>query len=493
MAKAQKPRKSRPNLAPTTPESDGNVAVAEIEPPTPFDPPPAAAAPVAAPPEPPAAVPKTKKLTFWERVAAVPKAEWGTRVFIYVYCLEPICNLKMGGESKYLVRLSEPIADEQALMVDYGSGKYRLQMVNRKPGVDKSDAIDGTEIEIYNPKYPPKIPQKVWMNDPRNERWAALLPKEEPPQPPTPLGAVSDAFKTFTEIQKDIREQMTPAPGPPTLPGPPPTDPVEAGLRIANLMMTLKADNPMNEFYRDEMKALREELAEERRETRRLLSEKKTGPGEEKFGIKAAIAEVKDLLPGLKELLPQVGEAARATRSNWIDVFRDIAPPAIDYVGKIAVALISRMPQAPAAPMNGAQPHAALPAPQQQAGQQAQQQQPPPNVPKFVQFLSQPLAFDSFRRYFEGFKKDDGQTGADFAQWVFDGGGAEPLKDARALGSANIMALLKQSPAWIMFQADEQKLSEFIDQTLAWTAPEPEPDDGDDDDEDAVDLTAKGI
>jgi hypothetical protein len=493
MAKAQKPRKSRSNVVPMAPESDGNVAVAEIEPSTPFDPPPAAIAPVAAPPEPPAATPKTKKLTFWERVAAVPKAEWGTRVFIYVYCLEPICNLKMGGESKYLVRLSEPIADEQALMVDYGSGKYRLQMVNRKPGVDKSDAIDGTEIEIYNPKYPPKIPQKVWMNDPRNERWAALLPKEEPPQPPTPLGAVSDAFKTFTEIQKDIREQMTPAPGPPTLPGPPPTDPVEAGLRIANLMMTLKADNPMNEFYRDEMKALREELAEERRETRRLLSEKKTGPGEEKFGIKAAIAEVKDLLPGLKELLPQVGEAARATRSNWIDVFRDIAPPAIDYVGKIAVALIARMPQVPPPAVNGAQPHAALPAPQQQPGQQTQQQQPPPNVPKFVQFLSQPLAFDSFRRYFEGFKKDDGQTGADFAQWVFDGGGAEPLKDARALGSANIMALLKQSPAWIMFQADEAKLSEFIDQTLAWTAPEPEPDDDDDEDDDAVDLTAKGI
>ena len=83
-----------------------------------------------------------------------------------------------------------------------------------------------------------------------------------------------------------IGEDAAPPPGPPLPPLPPPTDPVEAGLRIANLMMTLKADNPMNEFYRDEMKALREELAEERRETRRLLSEKKDAPKGETFGLK---------------------------------------------------------------------------------------------------------------------------------------------------------------------------------------------------------------
>lgn len=41
---------------------------------------------------------RRKTLTLFDRVRNIPKADWGTRAFIYVYCLEPICDLKMGGE-----------------------------------------------------------------------------------------------------------------------------------------------------------------------------------------------------------------------------------------------------------------------------------------------------------------------------------------------------------------------------------------------------------
>ena len=63
------------------------------------------------------------------------------------------------------------------------------------------------------------------------------------------------------------------------------------------------------------------------------------------------------------------------------------------------------------------------------------------------------------------------------------------------MGSANIMALLKQSPAWFMFQSDEAKLVEFVDQALSWTAPaEPGPEDDDDDnDDDSIDLTTAKV
>ena len=490
-----------------SPEPAGTVATAEPEPATPFDePPPAqtAAQPVQAAPPP---VPK-RNPSFFERANAIPKADWGTRAFIYVYCLEPICNLKMGGESKYLVRLQEPIADEQALMIDYGSGKYRLQLVNRKAGGDKSDAIDTKEIEIYNPKYPPKIPRNVWMNDPRNERWAALLPKEQPPQPPTGLGTLTDAFKTFSDMRKDIRDELAPAA---PAGGAPTSDPMGNALSMVQTIMAMKADNPMVEIMKlqlqtvsDQAERARQREADLQKELRDMvmkLSERKSTEPERRSGLKEALAEVKEFLPAVKELLPGLGNAAeivRGGRTNGWDIVRDtvttIGPTLIDYGGKIALALLARQP-GPPQPMNGmGAPAQALPAPQangQPAAPPPNAQQPQQNIPKFVHFLAQPLAFDAFRRYFEGFKKQDGQTGADFAQWVFDGGGVEHMKDARAMGSANIMALLKQSPAWMLFQADEAKLSQFVDDALAWAPPAADSEEDDEEeDDDSVDLTA---
>lgn len=485
------PRKTRSNVVTMPPEDAGNVATAETEPVTPFDTPapPETAAPATPPP-----IPK-RNPSFFERANAIPKIDWGTRAFIYVYCLEPICNLKMGGESKYLVRLSEPIADEQALMVDYGSGKYRLQLVNRKAGEGKSDAIDTKEIEIYNPKYPPKIPRAVWMNDPRNERWAALLPKEEPPHQPTPLGSVTEAFKTFTDMRKDLREELAP---PPSAPLPPAADPIDAGLRIAQMMITMKADNPMVDIMKEQMKMMQEsniKALEREAALQKELRDSMRQPQQqgEKFGLKQVLADLKEFMPGIKELMPQVVETARAGRTNWIDVAQSVAPGVIDWAGKIAYAFAARMP-APPVQQNG-QPQQQIAPPANGNGQQPQPQQPPQEVPAFVKVLSQPTVFNSFQRYFSAYKSASGQTGGDFASWVFDAEGAEPLKSARSMGSSHILGLVKQSPFWPVFAADESKLVEFIDQTLAWQPPVE--DDSDDDPEDpdsnAVDLTRKGV
>ena len=55
------------------------------------------------------------------------------------------------------------------------------------------------------------------------------------------------------------------------------------------------------------------------------------------------------------------------------------------------------------------------------------------------------------------------------------------------------MQSLRSSQAWVLFQADEAKLSEFVDHALAWNPDEAPAEDGDDDDEDNVDLTRKGV
>ena len=240
------------------------------------------------------------------------------------------------------------------------------------------------------------------------------------------------------------------------------------------------------------MKALRDELKEERAENRRLMERRNAEP-EKKFGLREAIGELKEVLPTVKDLLPQVSETVRAGRTNWIDVAQSVAPGVIDWAGKIAYAFAARMP-APPMQQNG-QPHQqAISAPQNGTNGQPAAGAPPQQqeVPKFVRLLSQPTVFSSFQRYFNGYKMDTGQSGGDFANWVFDAEGIDPLKDARAMGSSNIMALLKQSPAWPLFASDEAKLVEFIDQALAWQPPvEDEPEE--DDEDEAVDLTRKGV
>ena len=509
MARPRKPEKHRTKVVELTGEPAGNVATADLPPETPFDPPITPRKPgVEQEAREKAAGERKKqtplsKLTFFQKVERIPKEDWGTRAYIYVYCWEPICNLKMGGENKYLVRLGQPILDEQPLMVDYGSGKYHLKLVYRKSGVDQGDTVDTTEIEIYNPKYPPKIPRAVWMNDPRNERWAALLPPEKPAEAATGLGTVTEAFRTFTDIQKNMREEMTPA-----APQAPAGDPMGSALQMVQTILSMKADNPMVEIMRLQLQAAidsaekaRQREADLQKELRdmvlKLATDRKENPGQN-FGLKEAIGTLRELLPQVKELFPQAEAVARAGRTTWLDLVREVSPGIVDFGGKILLAMASRMPP-PGMPggMNGAPPQLAAPPSNAQppaAGQPPHQQAPPQNIPKFVHFLSQPSIFDSFRRYFEGFKKG-ATTGGDFAEWVSDGVGAEPLKEARAMGSANIMALLKQSPAWFMFQSDEAKLVEFVDQALSWTAPaEPGPEDDDDDnDDDSIDLTTAKV
>lgn len=497
MAKPEKPKKSRSNVVTMPPEPAGNVAVAEPEPEiTPETAPETPETrPVVATPS--VDAPKPRRPSFFQRAQLIPKADWGTRAFIYVYCLEPICNLKMGGESKYLVRLSEPIADEQALMVDYGSGKYRLQMVNRKAGHDKSDALDTVEIEIYNPKYPPKIPRAVWMNDPRNERWAALLPKETPPAPPTGLGTVTDAFKTFTEIRRDLRDELTPAP---QVAAGPPVDPMANALQMVQTIMSMKADNPMVEIMKEQLRASNDQaekarereatLQKELRDSMRALvatpaTSQKNGIGQ----LKELFSEVKEFLPSIKEMLPQLGETVRAGRTTWLDIVREAAPTLVEASKQVVVALAMRTQT------NGAYPPQLTPqgllAPNGQPQQPNPGQQQLSSDQRLMIFLSQSAVLSTFRNYFQGAcQPQPTNSGGDFAQWVYDGPGEEPLKDARGMGRDRIIGLFRQHPAWPALAPQEAQLTEFVDQILAW---QPAPEEPDDDEEEGVDLTTQGV
>jgi hypothetical protein len=489
MARTKKPNNSKSNVVSMSAEDGGNVAVAEpepkTEPETPFDSPAdqTPAAPV---------IPK-KTLNFWQRVDSVPSADWGSRAFIYVYCLEPICDLRQGGEKKYLVRLQNPVRDENFLMADYGSGKYRLTLVHRKPAADKQDTVDTIDVEIYNPKYPPKIPRTVWMNDRRNDRWAALLPKEEPPQPPTPLGAVSDAFKTFTDIQKEIRESLPkPAEQPAALP---PADRVaefRGMLAAAKEMMPAPAPATDNkvldtvvQLMMKQLDASQQETKELRQELRDMMKEQNNKPSE---NFESIIDKFEKIAPKIQGLLGLGGDKLTdVVHGRRRGFWEELALKAVEELSPGVNSLLTAGGQFLLAPKGGAfqigpQQQAALPAPNGN-GQQPQQQADPllPLKQKVGNFLGSNLK--PLQKHFEAYVKaelrdpDDKeagiQDGSDFAIWIEENHGIEILTDARQLGADQITLMFQSTPAiWAAIKPHEQKFREFLYQVLAYTPEE---------------------
>lgn len=439
---------------------------------------------------------RRKTLTLFDRVRQIPKADWGIRAFIYVYCLEPICDLKMGGEKKYLVKSKEPILDEDSIMMDYGSGKYRLQLVYRKPAADKADQIDVCEIEIYNPKYPPKIPQSVWMNDPRNARWLALIPPKEEPKPDTPMGSITETFKVFSDMRKDVRDELKPVTTTST------QDPLDMAQKILNIQQG--SNNPMVQLFQTQMQMF-EKAAEEGRkreadlqkELREQLRAQNT-PTEKSDPIETLVKAADKLQPLIEKFMPKAVEAAaQVTRARRPGLTELLMEQGLPILGKIlepwSAVLAARMMQG-AAPANGYAPNPVQPGQPQAPGiASPAQPQIPPQQARLIQFLTQPLVLSSFNSHFTDFRKDGDKrnpdAGEDFAYWILKSGGEQPLIDARAMGTTNILALFKASPAWPTMAPHEAKLTAFLDQVLSWKPEAIEPDD-DNEDETVTDLTA---
>lgn len=457
------------------PSADGTVALEDVPKTanTPFDdvnrhdppgnhptPPPVAAQPVA--PTRTEAKQPAPSPTFWDRVRRIPKEDWGTRVYMYLYCFEPICNEKISGEKKYLNRYDQPIYDEQAVMVDFGSGKYRLVLTWNKPtDADKGKPIEVYDFEIYNLKYPPKIPKAVWRNDTRNARWEALLPKEEPPHAAATAAGFSqftDVLRATNEMRREIREELAPA-----VPPSDRLDPFASSLSIAREILQIRSDNPMVDVLRDELKGLREEMREERAANRSLQEELRRAQAP---AAAAAAEKPKTLLEQATELADAAGKLKtifngpdeniipRGKISPW-QVARDVIPEIAN--SKIMEAVAAKMMAGPTAmpPMNG-------------NGAQPRQNSTIPPLARFIENVGTPAMLEYFNA--EG-------SGSDFADWLYSGfptilpqlqGFTHPALPG-LVGAPAIVQAYKNTPnVWPQLASREAQFIEFINEFCQW-------------------------
>src|SRR5262249_12840599 len=117
---------------------------------------------------------------FFERLKDYPSQEWdGGQVVLTLYRLEPITDRTTGGPKPvWVIKYGNPI-DEERILLDHGSGRYRLYLNRAEPGRRKTVLIETHEFEIYNPKHAPKIPAGEWVEDPRNKKWAWAHPSRQ--------------------------------------------------------------------------------------------------------------------------------------------------------------------------------------------------------------------------------------------------------------------------------------------------------------------------
>ena len=494
MARATKTPSKRPQLVTKA------APAAPVSPPTPFDMPQEAAvaveeSPTAAPTEKPR---KTHKIevSFWEKMRAIPPAEWGEngRTFMYLYLWQPYTDIKSEGKPGYLMKFYQPV-DQDAIMKRYGSGQYHLILKHKKAGQKGDDTVDEHTFEIYNHEFPPKIPKELWKNDSRNDKWAALLPKEKPAEPQSAAGDPAKMLDTFLNIQDRIAERMEPQNGnestngvldtaarlieltrPKDQPAAAAIDPWAAAERILNM----RSDNPMVTILQGELTALRHSLDEERKERIELQNkmwEAKLAALEAKMApaaspAKSLVEQIKELTTIKSEVANLLGfgtDGAAAPRSRmsgtmefWKDLVTEVInAPVLNGVGQM---LLSRFMQgAPGMAVPGANP-----------AQNGVAQSPAVNLIQWVQgTLMEPIV-----RFLNG-----NSDGGDFADYVFEGWPDRLVPLQRMThpqmpgqtGAPVIIELFKHSDIWqTQLAYRETQFRQFVQEFCAWR-PEGEP------------------
>jgi hypothetical protein len=366
------------------------------------------------------AKPTPKAPTFFETMKSIPKEDWGPRANIYLYRVEPIIDRTRSGEAKYIMSYAEPI-NEDRILADHGSGRYKAMLNFRKPAANTGDVLDSHYFDIFNMKFPPKIPLGEWTDDPRNKRWGWAKEQQTtttvapPPAPPADPVAY---FGTFMDIQDRIEQRVKPdKEGAPVQT----TDPWDAAEKI----LKMRTENPMVDILRDELKAQREETARmresiEKQRDREMddLRKKIDTPAQAAsapkglieqlidFGGDSIKSRIVDSLFGGKAAA--AGETVRVGKTGWLDIIDNNAGKLFDMLTPLAQAAAVKMQTPANGNHNGAPPMQTniAPAPQPNTDQQ------------YAQFIEQ-VATPKMLTFFAADPSEEG--GMAFADWVYAG------------------------------------------------------------------------
>lgn len=402
-----------------------------------------------------------KAITFFDRMAGIEKADWGTRAKIKVYRLEPITDQLRVSPNKYIRIFDEPITEETIKRdPSCGSGRYRLYLRFKEPTQEEKE-IDSVEIEILDQHFPPKIAKGAWLDDPRNEKWAWAKKNYDAEQKNGTVDSNGflQGLEVLDRIDARARERYASTDPVDTVdkiigvaqrlaPQPPP--PQTENATLSSIVQLMIAQSERSQKQSDAL--LQMLLAQVGKQQQQPAADGRTS-------MKELVALFKDdVLPLIEKLKPSetIDAITRRSKMNgWQEMLQPAIPVVVDFLkpfaAGLATSLFTRAGQPMPPPgMNGAQ--AAAPAASLAPGSQNGA------MPPLLNMIA-PAMLNYMR-----VEADPHELGEDFASWVHEGFEADPrfnsaIAMARTAGPNVIIAQFKGSPWWLDKGAGSDKPS----------------------------------
>lgn len=411
---------------------------------------------------------------------------------VYAYRWEPFTDRKAGGKQSVMVKRFDGPFDEMDVLEDpgMGSGVYEFVVNQTDPATRQRKIIDSGVVRLLNMKYPPRIPQKEWVDDERNKDWEwarNLCDKNEAPGsvPITPvvdplIGVFRDQIQAQREEARAQREEnqrlqtllLTPkknegeqtfmsmlAPFVPAIvakltaapaPAPPPPDPfamMTAALEFMDKVRPPQANttatDPLSELDRHlELQKKIEEAGGGRQSGR----SRKTGTQEMITEIASSIA------PAVAPIFQVIAHGMMQAQKSGTAQQQPAPAPA----PQPTVAAIAPVTETASINRPAAGPQIVKPRPTYEAVAEAAHE-----------FLAK--------------RKD----GFELGDWFNETYGIEQFVEFRVQGKENLLTGLKATPSWGMISEFNEtgELNKVLNEFLTW-----EPGDDDDDDEEEQEI-----
>jgi hypothetical protein len=427
-----------------------------------------------------------RQIEFYEQVNSISDEDWGSRAELYLYRLEPFTDRRKSGDFIYIMKYKHPV-DEDRVMVDFGSGRYRLMLTMRKLASDERGAeVARFEFEINNQKFPPQIAEGEWVNDPRNIKWAWARPTATPngQTQPQPQSAVLETLQVLTHIEDRAAERAQASQ--------PPQQSISDQLGQVKQILDITqggGQTVLMEMFRDELRASRarqEKLEDELRARNNPPAITAVDPFAQLKQMADGVKRLKDLgLFGGSESKENGsgGNVSRSRMGAWMEFFQPVLPEVAGIVKAFAVPLAGVMAQKM---MQRPQPTGQPQPPPQQPNvtpQSVALQQPTgshattaiesrPSIPAEAQPILE-IIEQVTPKMIEYVISE--KSGGEFAELIADWYTVERVQQIQVAPPDQMMEFYKHTPFWNQLKDRERQFLKFLTEFAAWK-PESEED-----------------
>jgi hypothetical protein len=416
-------------------------------------------------------------LSFFDKVAEIPKDDWGPRARIKIYRTEPSIDRVSLGKKRYVRDSLQPIDEDAIKRATWGgSGSYRLYLTYKAPNEREGKELDSVEVDILDTEYPPRLEPGEWLDLPENAKWkwAKGLLEPPPPVPQTPMSSIVEVMNATNEIRKTAIEEMRQA-----APAAAAENPMVTAMGLAKELLTIRADNPMVTMMSEQLTAMRAELAAQRARSDMLtdkLSEKakqEDKPADPLQTIKSIFDTFKSVREQAADVMPSSG--GRSRLGPWMEFFQPVLPGIVDMLKPVAVAIAQQ----------GSQPN---PAPRPQIQQTPSAHPPQEDFAVFLDLIT-PRMFHFLRDYED--------PAPEFASWFHDGWGPTAQRAIDTIngmgGVPAVMNFYRASKHWPQISGIEPQFTKFLADVIAWRpeTEEPETPPADATEQPVIDLEAE--